>query len=234
MNNGASSRRLFEIPLSRTPFEQVWALQKQLVSRRAAGLIPDCLITCEHEPVLTMGRGTDQGNLLASPEELERRGAALFEIERGGDITFHGPGQVVLYPIIDLRERGRDSHKYLRDLEQVTIRTLAEFGLTASARDGLTGVWVGDSKVGAIGVAVSKWITYHGVAVNITTDLSYFDLINPCGITKYPVGSVADLLGYDPGIDRFRSTLVRQFSEYFGYKTEKVDDPNLLITDQLT
>jgi len=234
MTNGASFHRLWEIVLGRTRFEQVWKLQKQLLSRRAAGQIPDCLITTEHEPVLTMGRGTDKGNLLASPEELSRRGVALFEIERGGDITFHGPGQVVLYPIIDLRERDRDSHKYLRDLEQVTIRALAEFGLTAGIKEGLTGIWVDDSKVGAIGVAVSKWITYHGVAINITTDLSYFDLINPCGITTYPVGTVADLLGYNPGLDRFRSILVREFAEYFGYRIEKVDDPDSLITDLMT
>lgn len=226
-----SGRRLFEITLGRIAFEQGWDFQKQLLSRRAAGLIPDCLITCEHEPVLTMGRGTDRANLLASPEELSRRGVALFEIERGGDITFHGPGQVVLYPIIDLKERGRDSHRYLRDLEQVTIRTLAEFGLTGRMREGLTGVWVGDAKVAAIGVAVSKWITYHGIAINVTTDLDYFNLINPCGITKYPVGSVAEQLGHDPGLDRFRNTLVSQFAKYFGYTVEKVDDPDSLITD---
>jgi lipoate-protein ligase B len=175
-----------------------------------------------------MGRGTDQKNLLASPALLERRGVELFEIERGGDITFHGPGQLILYPIIDLKERGRDAHKYLRDLEQVTIRALAEFGLTADTKSGLTGVWVDNSKVAAIGVALSKWITYHGIAINISTDLSYFDLINPCGITKYPVGSVAGLLGSDPGLDKFRAVMVRKFAEYFGYQIEQVAESDLL------
>ncbi len=234
MKDQTSVRRLFEIPLGRIPFKQAWDYQKLLLSRRAKEEIPDCLITCEHEPVLTMGRGTDKGNLLADPEELSRRGVALYEIERGGDITFHGPGQVVLYPIIDLRDRDRDTHKYLRDLEQVTIRTLAEFGLQGSIKEGLTGIWVNNSKVGAIGVAVSKWISYHGVAINITTDLDYFNLINPCGITNFPVGSVAGLLGDDPGLERFRETLVGQFVEYFGYVIEKVDDPDSLINDPQT
>ncbi len=231
MNSAVGTRRLYEITLGRIPYEHGWDFQKRLLKRRAAGEVPDCIITCEHNPVLTMGRGTDRENLLAGAEELENRGVELFEIERGGDITFHGPGQVVLYPIIDLKERGRDTHKYLRDLEQVTIGTLAEFGLKASIREGLTGVWVGDSKLAAIGVAVSKWITYHGIAINVTTDLDCFSLINPCGITAYPVGSVAEQLGHDPGIDQFRQRIVAQFASHFGYTIEKVDDPDLLITD---
>ena len=226
-------RTLWEIPLGRTSYEQVWKFQKQLLNRRATGSVPDCLISTEHDPVLTMGRGTDHENLLASDAELKRRSVTLFEIERGGDITFHGPGQLVLYPIIDLKERGRDSHKYLRDLEQVTIRALAEFGLKAGVKEGLTGVWVNDKKVAAIGVALSKWITYHGVAINVATDLSYFDLINPCGITNYPVGSVADSLGRDPGMDQFKTVIVTKFAEYFGYQIEKADDSDLLITDLL-
>jgi lipoate-protein ligase B len=232
MTNGSCSRRLYELPLGRTHFQQVWDFQKELVSRRAAGQIPDCLITTEHEPVITMGRGTNESNLLVSSEELNQRGVTLFEIERGGDITFHGPGQLVLYPIIDLKQRGRDTHQYLRDLEQVAIRTLADFGLTAGIKEGLTGVWVDDHKVGAIGVAVSKWITYHGIAINVTTDLSYFDLIKPCGITEHPVGSVAALLGHDPGPDQFRSVMVKHFAEYFGYTIETVGDPDSLITDR--
>jgi lipoate-protein ligase B len=231
MDHDRSSRQLWEIPLGRKPYEWVWDFQKRLLSRRAEGQIPDCLITTEHEPVITMGRGTHKSNLLADADELKRRGVALFEIERGGDITFHGPGQLVLYPIIDLKERGRDSHKYLRDLEQVTILTLAEFGLTAGTKKGLTGVWVGDAKVAAIGVAASKWITYHGVALNVATDLDYFKLINPCGITNYPVGSVANLLGRDPGLEQLRSTMVKQFAEYFGYASAQVHDPDSLLSD---
>lgn len=234
MNGSINTRnnRLLKIDLGRTKFEQAWVYQKQILQKIADGLIPDCLITTEHEPVLTMGRGTDKENLLVNREELSRRKVALFEIERGGDITFHGPGQAVVYPIIDLKQRNRDTHKYLRDLEQVAIRTLAEFGLKAGIKIGLTGVWVGDSKVGAIGVAISKWITYHGIAINITTDLDYFSLINPCGITEYPVGTVADLLGYNPGFEQFTNVMVRQFADYFGYKVETVSDPCALINDQ--
>jgi len=226
-----ADKPLLYLPLGRRPYESVWQLQKRLVAARAAGKVDDLLISVEHDPVLTMGRGTDRANLLAAPETLKQRGVGLFEIERGGDITFHGPGQVVLYPIIDLRRRGRDSHKYLRDLESVVIATLAEWGLEAGVKPGLTGIWVGDYKVGAIGVAVSKWITYHGVAINVNVDLSFFDLINPCGITDYPVGSIAQLLGKGQGMREVERALVRSFAKHFAYNVKQVGDPDKWITD---
>ena len=219
-----TSKELAVLNLGRTRYRPVWDLQKSLVSVRAEDKIPDCLLITEHEPVLTMGRGTAGKNLLVSPEELARRGVDLHEIERGGDITFHGPGQAVLYPIIDLRERGRDLHKYLRDMEAFVIRALADLGLTAGIKEGLTGIWVDDHKVGAIGVAVSKWISYHGVAVNVTTDLEYFKLINPCGITQFPVGTVSQMLGRELKLEYFTDLLVHHFADYFGYSTNVVED----------
>lgn len=212
------------IDLGRTRYADAWKLQKELVTKRADGVIPDCLLLTEHEPVITMGRGTDTRNLLVSREALAERGVDLHEVERGGDITFHGPGQAVMYPIIDLRQRGRDVHRYLRDLEQIVIEALADVGLAASIKKGLTGIWVDDHKVGAIGVAVSRWITYHGAAVNVSTDLDYFKLINPCGITQFPVGSVSQLVGREIKLAHFNDLLVHSFVEYFDYEPVRITD----------
>lgn len=212
------------IDLGRTRYASAWALQKELVQKRADSTVPDCLLLTEHEPVITMGRGTDRRNLLVSEKVLTERGVDVHEVERGGDITFHGPGQTVMYPIIDLRERGRDVHRYLRDLEQIVIEALADVGLAASIKESLTGIWVDDHKVGAIGVAVSRWITYHGVAVNVSNDLDYFKLINPCGITQYPVGSVSQLVGREIKAAHFNDLLVHFFVEYFGYEPVKITD----------
>ncbi len=215
-------RPLNIIDLGTTRYLAAWDFQKKMVRDRAEGIIPDTLLITEHEPVLTMGRGTDLRNLLVSEKTLRESGVDLHEVERGGDITFHGPGQAVLYPIIDLRERGRDVRRYLRDLEQFVIESLADLGLEASVKDGLTGIWVNDLKVGAIGVAVSKWIAYHGVAINVNTDLDYFKLINPCGITQYPVGSVSRLVGREIKLAHFNDLLVKHFVEYFDYEVAKV------------
>ena len=211
---------LFVFDLGLTGYKATWDLQKRLVALRQDGKVPDCLIVTEHKPVVTMGRGTDRANLLVSPEQLQKKGVDLYEIERGGDITFHGPGQTVLYPIIDLHHRGRDVHKYLRDLESFVIAALDDLGLTAGVKEGLTGIWVDNHKIGAIGVAVSRWITYHGLALNVTTDLDYFTLINPCGITEYPVGSISGLLGETVDINRVNDLLIESFADEFYYEME--------------
>ncbi len=217
-------KRLNKIDLGRTAYKDIWALQKELVAKRRQGLIPDCLIVTEHNPVITMGRGTSRENLLVTEDALQKKGVELYEIERGGDITFHGPGQLVAYPIVDLTVRGRDVHKYLRDLEQLMISTLADFGLEAGVKDGLTGVWVDNQKVGAIGVAVSKWVTYHGLALNVNTDLDYFKLINPCGITQFPVGSVSGLLKEEISLEKTGEILSRNFAAMLGYEMETIED----------
>jgi len=209
--------RLIRINLGLTGYKETWDIQKKLVDLRYRSKIEDCIILTEHNPVFTMGRGTDKNNLLVSGEILKERGIDLYEIERGGDITFHGPGQTVLYPIVDLRNRQRDARQYLRDLETVVIQALAEIGLKAGVKDGLTGIWVDDHKVGAIGVAVSRWITYHGMALNVNTNLSYFELINPCGITEFPVGSISRLLGREITLEEVNALLVESFVGLFGY-----------------
>ena len=213
---------LYKVKLGRTNYKDTWDLQKKLVELRFQGKIPDILLVTEHDPVLTMGRGTAKSNLLVSRAELESRGIELYQIERGGDITFHGPGQLVLYPIIDLAKRGRDLHKYLRDLEEVVILTLKEYDLTATLKKGLTGVWVNNHKLAAIGVAVSHWISYHGLALNVNTDLDYFKLINPCGITQFPVGSIASMVGKEIDFAETESLLTENFAEYFGYHVKSV------------
>ncbi len=226
-------KRLFRVDLGRTDYARVWELQKRLVELRRQSWVPDMLLITEHEPVITMGRGTNRGNLLASEEQLRQKGVSLFEIERGGDITFHGPGQSVLYPIIDLTCRGKDLHKYLRDLENWLIESLKELGLSAGTKKGLTGVWVNDSKVAAIGVAVSRWVTYHGVALNVNTDLDYFRLINPCGITEYPVGSLKKLLDRQFDIEKVNNILADIFASLFYYEMESIRDINALLMEKV-
>jgi lipoate-protein ligase B len=222
--SNTDGRKLFRVDLGLTEYRRVWEIQKKLVRRRVQSQIPDCLLITEHQPIITLGRGTDPSNLLVSPEVLAEKGVDLCEIERGGDITFHGPGQAVLYPIIDLQRREKDVHKYLRDLERFTIEALGELGLEATVKDGLTGIWVEDHKVGAIGVAVSKWVTYHGVALNVNTDLEYFRFINPCGITDYPVGTVTQFLDKKITLGDVNDLLTQHFARVFEYDVEQIDD----------
>ncbi len=221
--------RLFRIDLGRTRYRNAWEQQKRLVDLRFKGQVADCLLLTEHEPVITMGRASSKTNLLCSPTELKERGVELFEIERGGDITFHGPGQLVAYPIIDLNGRGRDLHRYLRDLESMVVATLNDLGLVAGIKHGLTGVWVDDHKLAAIGVAVSRWITYHGVALNVNTDLDYFKLINPCGITRYPVGSISSMLGKEVDFRKVADLTADNFARLFHCEMVKVADIDSLL-----
>ena len=214
-------KKLFRLDLGKTDYAQTWDLQKRLVELRYDGKIPDCLVLTEHNPVITMGRASSRENLLCAPNELAKRGVELFEIERGGDITFHGPGQLVAYPIIDLNNHGRDLHKYLRDLERVVIATLDDLAIKAGLKQGLTGVWADDHKLAAIGVAVKRWVAYHGLALNVSTDLDYFKLINPCGITEYPVGSIESNLGKKVDLKKAADLLAENFAATFNYEQEK-------------
>jgi lipoyl(octanoyl) transferase len=217
--HGVAVRRL-----GRVAYEAAWELQRDLVAARQTGSAPDTLLLLEHPPVITLGRSGESAHLLGSEAELERRGVAFVETDRGGDITFHGPGQIVGYAIVDLAARGRDLHRYLRDLEAVLIRALAEFGIVAGRVDGLTGVWVGDAKVAAIGIRVSRWVTHHGFALNVDTDLSYFDLIVPCGIADRRVTSMEALLGHAVERGGVESALGRAFENVFGPAAERAED----------
>lgn len=227
-------KRLFKIDLGLSRYKDAWGIQKKLLDLRYRNRIPDSIVLTEHEPVITMGRATSKTNLLISETDLVARGIDLFEIERGGDITFHGPGQLVAYPIIELTARGRDLHQYLRDLENLIIVTLDDFGLKAGVRSGLTGVWVGKHKVAAIGVAVSRWISYHGLALNVNTDMDYFKLINPCGITEYPVGSVSQLLGKEIDFESVKNILAENFARLFYYEMETIGDLDSVFAENET
>jgi lipoyl(octanoyl) transferase len=178
--------------LGQVDYGTALALQKRLASERKDGAIPDQLLLLEHPHVITLGRNGRQENLLAGREVLERAGIAFFPTDRGGDITYHGPGQLVGYAIIDLRDWRRDVGAYVRAVEQVIIDTLADFCIAAGRVPKLTGVWVGERKIAAIGVHISRWVTSHGFALNVNTDLRYFQYIVPCGLTK-PVASMAQL-----------------------------------------
>jgi lipoyl(octanoyl) transferase len=180
--------------LGRVAYQRGLDLQQELVTRRQQGLIPDTLLLLEHDPVFTMGRNAKFENVLFPTAVLQARGFEVFETGRGGDVTYHGPGQVVGYPILDLSHR-KDVHRYVRDLEEVMIRTCADYGVAATRVSGLSGTWVGDEKIGAIGVRIARWVTSHGFAFNVATDLSPFDLIVPCGIRSRGVTTLERLLG---------------------------------------
>jgi lipoyl(octanoyl) transferase len=183
--------------LGRLGYADGLALQRELVEDRRAGRVDDLLLLLEHPHVLTLGVRGDRGrsHILAPPDLLDSRGVDVHETGRGGDVTYHGPGQIVGYPLLDLRPDRCDVHRYVRDLEEVLIRVAGDFGVTASRVEGLTGVWVGRDKLAAIGVRIARWITSHGFALNVSTDLDYFKLIVPCGIADRGVTSLARLLG---------------------------------------
>jgi lipoyl(octanoyl) transferase len=199
------------------PYADALALQKHLVDERRHGRIGDVLLLVEHPHVLTLGVRGDGGrsHILAAPDVLAARGVDVHETGRGGDITYHGPGQIVGYPIIDLKPDRCDVHRYVRDLEEVMIRVAADYGLTGERVAGLTGVWVGGAKVAAIGVRIARWITSHGFALNVTTDLDYFNLIVPCGIADRSVTSLSQLLGRPVDRREVEDRLVQRFTEVF-------------------
>ena len=206
--------------LGRVPYADALALQRSLVEDRRAGRIPDTLLLVEHPHVLTLGVRGDGGrsHVLADAEILASRGVEIHETGRGGDITYHGPGQIVGYPIIDLNPDRRDVHRYVRDLETVLIRTAADYGIVAERVAGLTGVWVGNDKLAAIGVRIARWITSHGFAFNVTTDLDYFNLIVPCGIEGRSVTSLARLLGRPADPLLAQNAIIEHFANVFDLK----------------
>jgi lipoate-protein ligase B len=214
------SRRLLVQDLGLRPYAEVLELQRALAQRRLSGeLKDDLLLLVEHEPVVTLGRGTQPRSLPLSAAELARRGVQQFEVERGGDVTFHGPGQLVGYPILDLRQHREDLHWYLRTLEDALIAGLDELGIEAGRNPGLTGVWTRGRKIGSIGIHVKQWVTFHGFALNVNTDLSYFELIVPCGIRDVVMTSVALELGRTDTMAIWRETrqaVVEGMAEAFG------------------
>ena len=196
-------------------YENGMRLQQKLVEMRQSGEIVDQLLLLEHPPVITLGRGGDVGNLLAPQEMLRKERVRFFETTRGGDITYHGPGQLVGYPILHLGEGNRDVRKYVTQLEEVLIRTVAEYGITAARVEGRRGIWVGNEKIAAIGVRIARWVTSHGFALNVNTNLDHFRLITPCGLQGTGVTSISRLAGRTIPMEEVRGILVKKFAEVF-------------------
>ena len=207
------------IDLGLMGYAEAWELQKRIVAARKAGSIEDVLLFCEHPHVITLGRSGNRSNLLAGDSILRQKGIEYFETSRGGDITYHGPGQVVGYPILNLGAIKRDVVWYVRSLEEVMIRATADFGIAAQREAGKTGIWVGEGaaaeKLGAIGVHISRWVTSHGFAYNVATDLRYFDLIVPCGIAERKTTSFEKLLGRCVSLNEVKPRLATHFGEIF-------------------
>jgi len=199
------------------PYEEALALQRGLVEERRAERVPDLLLLLQHPRVITFGVKGDGGrsNVLATDDRLAELGVQLSETGRGGDVTYHGPGQIVGYPILNLDPDRRDVHRYVRDLEEVMIRVCGDYGVTAGRIKGLTGTWVGDEKIGAIGVRISRWITSHGFAFNVNTNLADFALIVPCGIADHGVTSLERVSGRDISLADVEDRLVKRFAEVF-------------------
>ena len=202
------------LDLGRMSYNSAWDIQKNYHQKVLTGKEQDTLILVEHEPVYTLGKNANDNHLLQSAsEEIE-----VYRIERGGDITFHGPGQIVVYPILDLNRYVKSVSWYMRTLEKIIIDTLSDFKIKAELKDGLTGVWVGDEKIGAQGVRISRWVTMHGLALNVNTDLRYFDGIIPCGIFDYGVTSMEKLTGSKQDINKVKNTIIKYFNNILSHK----------------
>lgn len=216
------------------PYREALDMQRALVEDRRAGRVPDLLLLLEHPPVITLGVRGDGGrsHIIATDEKLATLGIDVCETGRGGDVTYHGPGQIVGYPILDLRPDRCDVHRYVRDVEEVMVRVCADHGLHASRIPGLTGTWIGAEKIGAIGVRISRWITSHGFAFNVTTDLNHFELIVPCGIGDRGVTSVSKALGRDVRLAEVEERVIRRFCEVFDAAYDEGSDR--LITASAT
>lgn len=223
------------------PYKSALDLQMRLLEKRKNGEIGDTLLLLEHPPTFTIGRKGHKGHLLINERYLAERGIDFEEISRGGDITFHGPGQLVGYPILDLNTKGRDVHKYLRGLEELIVMMLEDFNIEANRIEGLTGVWVDGHKIASIGVGVKRWVTYHGFALNVNTELSYFDMIVPCGIPDVKMTSIAGWLGKKEEIEMedVEESAIKSFIKTFNFDNARVlttfdkDTQNLLENDLL-
>ena len=220
-----NTEKCYVLKLGILDYGKAYELQKRLLQEHLQGKGSNFLLLLQHNPVITIGRSGSKGNILVSKSALTAAGIETYEIERGGDVTYHGPGQLTGYPIIDLRKSRKDVHWYLRQLEEVIIRVLAEYGIAGQRMEGYTGVWVGNEKVAAIGIAVRRWITYHGFALNVYPDMSHFDMITPCGITDKGVTSLEQLLGYKVDMDGVADKTASVFAEVLNVDTVRSNIP---------
>jgi lipoate-protein ligase B len=201
-------------------YGEAYRLQKKLHRQRFNGDISDTLLLLEHPPTVTIGRSGSLENVLVSREQLTQEGISLFFIGRGGDVTFHGPGQLVGYPIINLSHRGKDIHHYVHDLEEVLLRTLKDFSICATRDKSHAGVWVGNEEIAAIGLSIRRWVTMHGFALNVNPNLKHFSLINPCGFSNRKATSMSQLLGWEVDMEAVAKCLIAHFSDVFDSSTE--------------
>lgn len=202
--------------LGRNPYQETWDFQKELHRKRVKGEIPDTLILVEHPHVYTLGKNAEESNLVAPPMFLKNKGVEVVKVDRGGDITYHGPGQIVGYPIFNLKDHNIGVKKYVDNVEQTLIDTCSHFGIKSKRIEGLTGVWVGTNKVAAIGIRVSKWSTYHGFALNVETDLMLYSGIIPCGIVDKGVCRMVDL-NSDANVENVKQVIIDKFQNIFGF-----------------
>jgi lipoyl(octanoyl) transferase len=211
--------QVWTIDIGLSEYSEAWQLQELFWQLRCKGIVPDALFLTEHKHTYTLGKSANVNHLLETEDQLKCENISVFHIDRGGDITYHGPGQLVGYPIIDLKNYYLDIHRYLRDLEEVVLRTLAEYGVTGQRVDGYTGVWVGEEKIAAIGIKVSRWVTMHGFAFNVNTNLGYFDKIIPCGIFHKGVTSLERILERKVDMGDVKRRLAKHFENVFGVET---------------
>jgi lipoyl(octanoyl) transferase len=212
------TRKLYYCNLGEIDYQEAWDLQRQTFDLRVKNQIPDVIYLLEHPNTYTLGKTADHSNLISSQEYLSTNKISVYDIDRGGDITYHGPGQIVGYPIINLNEWKKDTHKYLRALEETIIQTCAEYKITVGREPKYTGVWVEERKIAAIGIKVSRWITMHGFAFNVNTDLSFFSGIIPCGISDKDVTSIKREIKSEADINEVKTKLVKNFAKIFEYE----------------
>ena len=210
------------LELGLEPYQRAWDLQHRIAEARQRDSIPDVLILLEHEPVITLGRRADEGNVLVTPQVLSEAGIEMYRVERGGDVTYHGPGQLVGYPIMRIADYGLGVGDYMHLLEEVMVRTLSDFGLVGTRRENIIGVWVGNNKVAAFGARLQHGVTYHGFALNVAPNMQHFDLIVPCGITDGGVTSIERELGRSVSMTRTRERVRHWFSELFQVSLESM------------
>lgn len=214
---------------STSDYMEIFQLQKDLLALKKQGLIPDVVIMLEHSPCFTIGRSGSLDHLLVDNQVLSRQNITVHDTSRGGDITYHGPGQLVCYPIISLEGEQRDLHAYARKMEEVMIRTLSTFDIKAGRKQQFPGVWVGDRKIGAMGIAVRNWITMHGISLNVCPDLEHFSYIIPCGIASYGVTSMSEVMGEPIHVETVRNEMRKQFSAVFDMPLQPTTLKNILM-----
>jgi len=218
MDDELNKRTLTYCDLGLIDYKEAWDLQKTVFNQRVKGEVSDCLFLLEHPHTYTLGKVAHKNNLIGSEDYLRKNNISVYDIDRGGDITYHGPGQIVGYPIINLEDWKKDTHKYLRALEEVIMKTCKDYGLIPGRDSKYTGVWIGERKIAAIGIKVSRWITMHGFAFNVDTDLNMFKGIVPCGIIDKDVTSLKKELGKEMVLNEVKTSLLKNFKEVFDYK----------------